>query len=807
MSPSALKLRSGLIISRQGTDGNSAFIIKDPVTGRFFRFRQAEYSIAQQLDGSTPLHVVERRFEEQFGATLGSGEIVRFVERLDRLGLLERESKQPDALPPKKRVRGSLLYLRFLAFDPNRLLERLAPKFRFFFTPYFLFLSIATILCGLATTVLEWNAIVRDVRNLWRFDLLLMAWLAMLCVTAMHEFAHGLTCKHFRGDVHEMGFLLIYFQPAFYCNVSDAWLFPEKSRRLWVTFAGAYFEIFLWALATIIWRLVEPGNWVSFLALVIMATSGIKSLFNLNPLIKLDGYYLLSDYLEVPNLRKRSFDYLRSRFKELITGIRIAHPDEPNRRERRIYTVYGLLAGLYSYTLLYLVAVSWGRFLVARYQVYGLLLFGSLLLVAMRNPLYTASRKVLAPVRSRLVKVTGARRKAIRLALAAAALSAIFLGHMDLKVAAEFKILPIQNANVRAEVAGIIHQIYVDEAQVVHKGDLVARLSDRDLLSELKKVEAASEEAAAKLRMLKKGPRREEIEVARKSVETSKTRVAYAGDRYGEAKRTLPEKLVRARASFAKAEEEVKYARSHFATSRALFEQQLLSRDELNKSAAEMGVKEKQREEAEADLKILLADELVEPRTGLAMAQKEWEEAQGKLNLLLAGSRPEEVDAAQAEVTNLEAQRHYLQEQLRLTTLVSPITGVVTTSKPKELVGQHVDKGDLIVNVHELDTVRAEILSEEKEIADVKPGQQVALKARAFPRKTFYGTVASIAPVATDGPLGKTVLVSCLIDNASAALRPEMTGMAKIYCGKRRISELLARRLTHYLRVDFWSLW
>ncbi|PYT12111.1 MAG: hypothetical protein DMG59_24505 [Acidobacteria bacterium] len=99
------------------------------------------------------------------------------------------------------------------------------------------------------------------------------------------------------------------------------------------------------------------------------------------------------------------------------------------------------------------------------------------------------------------------------------------------------------------------------------------------------------------------------------------------------------------------------------------------------------------------------------------------------------------------------------------------------------------------------------MLSEEKEIADVKPGQQVALKARAFPRKTFYGTVASIAPVATDGPLGKTVLVSCLIDNASAALRPEMTGMAKIYCGKRRISELLARRLTHYLRVDFWSLW
>src|SRR5207253_4021415 len=124
-------------------------------------------------------------------------------------------------------------------------------------------------------------------------------------------------------------------------------LFPEKSRRLWVTFAGAYFEIFLWALATIIWRLVEPGNWVSFLALVIMATSGIKSLFNLNPLIKLDGYYLLSDYLEVPNLRKRSFSYISAGIKRLC-GSAIQGRKETSQRERRIYLTYGLLAGAFS---------------------------------------------------------------------------------------------------------------------------------------------------------------------------------------------------------------------------------------------------------------------------------------------------------------------------------------------------------------------------------------------------------------------------------------------------------------------------
>src|SRR5205814_3942267 len=170
----------------------------------------------------------------------------------------------------------------------------------------------------------------------------LFTWLALVVVTALHESAHGLTCKRFGGDVREVGFLLIYFQPTFYCNVSDAWLFPEKSRRLWVTFAGAYFEVFLWSLATLLWRVVEPGTWVSFLALVVMATSGIKSLFNMNPLIKLDGYYLLSDYLEIPNLRWRAFGYLMARLKSLGR----ACPAEfagASARERRIYLAYGLL--------------------------------------------------------------------------------------------------------------------------------------------------------------------------------------------------------------------------------------------------------------------------------------------------------------------------------------------------------------------------------------------------------------------------------------------------------------------------------
>src|SRR5439155_23986335 len=133
--------------------------------------------------------------------------------------------------------------------------------------------------------LVSWNALV------W-------LWLAMCAVSTAQEFAHGLTCKHFGGEVRELGALLIYLQPALYCNVSDAWLFPEKRKRLWVGFAGAYFEMFLWACALLLWRVTDSETSLNFAALCVLATSGVKTLLNLNPLIKLDGYYLLSDLLD-----------------------------------------------------------------------------------------------------------------------------------------------------------------------------------------------------------------------------------------------------------------------------------------------------------------------------------------------------------------------------------------------------------------------------------------------------------------------------------------------------------------------------
>src|SRR5437016_12825317 len=258
MSTAAVKLRKDLVISRQDGSDGTIFVIKDPVTERYFRFKETEHFIAQQFDGATAPDTVRQRFEGKFGVNLSSENMEQFVNRLRGVGLLtDGEAGQPVQSSPRRRVAGDLFYLRFKIFDPDRLFNWLLPQIQFLFTPYFVALSAALVVGAAGVSVVNWKEILHQSGALFRFESLALAWLVCLGVIAAHEFSHGLTCKYFGGRVREIGFLLIYFQPAFYCNVSDAWLFPEKSKRLWVTFAGAYFEPFFWALAPLVGRV--PG--------------------------------------------------------------------------------------------------------------------------------------------------------------------------------------------------------------------------------------------------------------------------------------------------------------------------------------------------------------------------------------------------------------------------------------------------------------------------------------------------------------------------------------------------------------------
>jgi multidrug resistance efflux pump len=230
--------------------------------------------------------------------------------------------------------------------------------------------------------------------------------------------------------------------------------------------------------------------------------------------------------------------------------------------------------------------------------------------------------------------------------------------------------------------------------------------------------------------------------------------------------------------------------------------------------------------------KLVSKQQLEDSEANLALRVSELSAAKSKLKVLLAGSRPEEIEAMRAALASFQSQNAYLEEQLRLMRVVSPASGIVATPARQlmEMKHQLVKKGDLIAKVFELKTITAEMVVSERDIADVQVGQEVVLKARAYPEMTFHGKVTAIATAAqassssssssltqlqgaTPATLPrsavapKTVTITSEIDNSSLLLKPEMTGQAKISCGKRRLLDLVTRRIARSIKVEFWSWW
>ena len=800
------KLRTDLVIRPQTSATGTTVVIKDPTARRFFRFGEVEHFVAQQLDGSTPLDVVRRRVEERFDRPLDEETLRRLVEQFSRFRLLDDGVEQREE-QHARRVNGSLLYIRARAFNPDRCLDWLVKRTNFVFTRTFVLTSAALMLAALTVVAVDWPQFTADLGRLYRFDALLLAWVPVLSVTTVHEFAHGVTCKRFGGQVNEIGFLLLYFQPCFFCNVSDAWLIPEKSKRLWVTFAGAYSEMLVWSVATFAWRITETDTWINFVALVVMATSGTKSLFNLNPLIKLDGYYLLSDYLEIPNLRQKSVAALKTRARKVWDLS--ADAFRVRGREQWIYLGYGALATSYSTTLIALIAWRFGGFLTTRYGGVGFIAFVALLFAAFRRPLGN-----MLPKRKPAVEdgATGSRRsvRAWRwpaLVLIAAAIAAM---PSDLKVSGDLRVLPLHKGDIRAQIDGILAEIYKDEGDRVQPGDAIARLDDRDYASAFQKIDAQLVEAQARRDLLRAGPRREEIDLARSELATAALRRQHGESMLEDANRFREAQVAKVQTSVETAEERLRFGRSDLERVQTLAASGLVARQIVEQAEHQVAVLERDLEEARSSAKMALSEDSAEARKERDLAAQESSRAEGRLRVLLAGSRTEEIQAADAGIARLRAEQAYVAQQLVLARVISPSAGVVATPRLKERRGERVSRGDLIADVYDESTVTAEIMVSEKEISDVRVGQTVLVRARALPDKTFPSRITAIAPVAVDDPRGfggRMVRVMTDIDNPSRLLKPEMTGVAKIYAGRRRMFELATRRIARYVRVEFWSWW
>lgn len=471
--------------------GEDTYIVKDPSTHKYFRFSPIEVFVMQQFTGeATPAQIGEAL--QEAGVPLTANAVTTFARKLKTMGLLERSLQEMSVLQMerlraerhrrRKRTHytGSVLRMRWSVGDPDAVFDRWRPHLEFFFRPSFLAFSVGLFALYAVVFVTQFSAIAHGIAQLYSVSFYTLAnivlfWSTAMIVIAIHELGHGVTCKHFGGHVHEMGAMLIYFEPAFFCNVNDAWTFPDRSARLWVTAAGSWIQLVVAGIAAIIWLLVRPDTIVGRMAFFAVVIGGATTIFaNANPLIPLDGYYALSDILEIANLRQRAFGHVSWFLKRHV--LRLAVPEPPaDERDRRIFLTYGVLASLYIAALLGLVAAFALGKLDRAFGAVGVFAFLLLVWAMLKSSLAAGWRSVVTAVREH--RAFWQSRRVRNGALGVGAV--VLLGAVvpwPINVPGRWVAAPVAEADLAPADSGVVVAVLAEDGTRVHAGDAVVRL-------------------------------------------------------------------------------------------------------------------------------------------------------------------------------------------------------------------------------------------------------------------------------------------------------------------------------------------
>lgn len=768
--PIYAKLRSDLVSSSAVVDGAPVYNIKDPVTGNYFRLRGPEFWLIQQLDGQISYEVIAQRFRTKFNLNITTEAVQQFVDKLEELFFLENArseqelSRRSYSAGKRQSLFSRMLFVKVKAFSPGRFLDRLTALYRPFHSGFWFSVELLIIFLGLGLLIANSSYFYVDLVGIFHIGSLLAVVLSIFIIVSLHEFAHAVVCRYYGGEVKEMGFLLLYFQPCFYSDLSDAWLFKKKSQRLAVTWAGPFCQIIVLALAVLVWRVTVIGTFVNEVARIIAVVCWVTVLFNFNPLIKLDGYYLLSDWVDIPNLRKKSFAYLGNLFKRKLLGWLIA-PIPVNAREKKVFLIYAILAVTYSSLLIFYVLLIVAGFLVAKMGGFGILLLFSVLFFTLKPTL----NRLLRGFVQHLVFMKKLTKSPIRLAvhilIVMAAFALVFFVPFPHRVSGEVTVRPIEEFTLLLNEFGLLERMYrrggadpetkssylqmtstemaaldllplVKDGHKVQPGDTLAVLVSNQVTKEIVANTALLQKYEGELALLKAPPKKEEV------AET-KAQVAVTQARY------------------------------------------------------DQFVRDMKRIEELAEKNLASAGELETARSNVEVAKAELANKESRLQLLRAPPKPEEEAVLQAEIERQRARLDFLKAQQRAQSITAPIAGMIMASHTDGRILSVVNgrQVELLVPVSDFD------------INLVQLEQKVKLKVRSHPDRTFIGRVAHISKGATQTNGDSHFLVSVVVDNEDALLRSGTTGYAKIEIGRSSLAGLALRKVASIVRVEFWSWW
>ncbi|OUD13874.1 efflux RND transporter periplasmic adaptor subunit [Thioflexithrix psekupsensis] len=471
-----LKLRKDLQFSLQSYGNQACYLLEDPVNATYFRIGLDEYQLLQALDG-------EKDGELLIAQHLGNLDpqqlplLVHWLIQNQLVYIKINDTWQlSDAKKDKFQVLAQALNWLFIKIplgSPDRLLAYLLPYLRPLLGWKFFVIWLLVVITGLWQMASHFDRFTQAADQLLSIHnaaYLIAAW---LIIKTLHELFHGLVCKNYGGYIHQAGIMLILFAPiGGYVNATSSWKLTSRWQRIHVSFAGMYIELFLAAMAAWIWVYTETGQ-LNFLAYNVIVIASIATLlFNANPLMRFDGYYILTDMVNIPNLYTLGQKYVIYLNQRYVQGRNIPDPLQHQTRAWfiRFYGISALIwRWLVTITLVVLAHLLWhgAGFILAVLAAVAMVIL-PLLRFALQWPQLPQRTAIL----TRLFFIFG---------IAGAVIFLFLHTHWSPRLIVPAVVDYAQETVIRVDTSGTLREILVQTGQTVKQGDLLLILENPDL--------------------------------------------------------------------------------------------------------------------------------------------------------------------------------------------------------------------------------------------------------------------------------------------------------------------------------------
>ena len=477
--------------------GERWYVLQDELSGQHLRLNLRAYALLGRFDGRLSIQTIIDYLRDSENIDYSNEEVIELVAQLQHLGVLNglppRDAEQLLNQYDSKRAQVrwkrwlSPLMIRIPLLDPDVLLNRIIVHCRWLFTVRMLLVWLVIVCLGAGLAVLNTDALVTEFRStiIKPANLVLIVLLYPL-LKALHELSHGLAVKNWGGEVHETGITLLVLAPIPYVDASAASAFQAKSKRILVSALGIMTELFCASLALILWLLIEPG-FLRDCAFGIFLIGAISTVvFNANPLLRFDGYFILQDAIEIPNLYTRASAYLRYLCRRYLFRVESVTSPVTASGEQGWLLGYGVLALCYR-LLITLMIVS---YLISKFLLLGIALALFALVQQVVMPLMKLLRYIwqsddFGERRSRVCTIAG---------VAAVVLVAVLtLLPMPSSTRTQGVVWAPEDAQLMASSSGFVDAVFVEPGALVSAGQLLMRLVSPELERDIEVLEAEAQ--------------------------------------------------------------------------------------------------------------------------------------------------------------------------------------------------------------------------------------------------------------------------------------------------------------------------